>query len=148
MCDQFVHSICGSYGEDSEGFGLRVTRNLCVRNNRIKIEREGAKSGQEQQAQKAVSPSNSRLPAVRTNVVVKVPVLDRGRLTYLLTYLLTPWCTVLLEQLTGLQLVKKFPNFTEPEGLLLHSQASATCLYPGPAQSSPYIHIPPPADPS
>ena len=28
---------------------------------------------------------------------------------YLLTYLLTPWCRVLLEKLTGLQLVKKFP---------------------------------------
>ena len=26
-------------------------------------------------------------------------------------FLLTPWCTVLLEQLTGLQLVKKFPAF-------------------------------------
>ena len=32
-------------------------------------------------------------------------------LTYLLTYLLTPWCRVLPEQLTGLQLVKKFPVF-------------------------------------
>ena len=32
-------------------------------------------------------------------------------LTYLLTYLLTPWCRVLLEKLTGLQLVKKFPAF-------------------------------------
>ena len=30
-------------------------------------------------------------------------------LTY--TYLLTPWCRVLLEKLTGLQLVKKFPAF-------------------------------------
>ena len=27
------------------------------------------------------------------------------------TYLLAPWCRVLLEQLTGLQLVKKFPPF-------------------------------------
>jgi len=27
------------------------------------------------------------------------------------TYLLTPWCRVLPEQLTGLQLVKKFPAF-------------------------------------
>jgi len=27
------------------------------------------------------------------------------------TYLLTPWCRVLLEKLTGLQLVKKFPSF-------------------------------------
>ena len=31
--------------------------------------------------------------------------------TTLLTYLLTPWCRVLLEKLTGLQLVKKFPAF-------------------------------------
>ena len=30
---------------------------------------------------------------------------------YLLIYLLTPWCRVLLEKLTGLQLVKKFPAF-------------------------------------
>ena len=29
----------------------------------------------------------------------------------LLPYLLTPWCRVLLEKLTGLQLVKKFPAF-------------------------------------
>ena len=35
-------------------------------------------------------------------------------------------------------------HFTEPEGSLPHSQASTTCLYPGPAQSSPYTHIPPP----
>jgi hypothetical protein len=34
-------------------------------------------------------------------------------LTYLFTYLLTPWSIVLLETLTGLQLVKKFPTFCE-----------------------------------
>ena len=28
-----------------------------------------------------------------------------------ITYLLTPWCRVLLEKLTGVQLVKKFPAF-------------------------------------
>ena len=33
------------------------------------------------------------------------------RTQYLLTYLLTPWSTVLLENLTGFQLVKKFPAF-------------------------------------
>ena len=33
------------------------------------------------------------------------------RYTYLLTYSLTPWCRVLPEQLTGLQLLKKFPAF-------------------------------------
>jgi len=31
--------------------------------------------------------------------------------THLLTYLLTQWCRVLLEKLTGLQVVKKFPAF-------------------------------------
>jgi len=36
----------------------------------------------------------------------------------------------------------------EPEGSLPHSQASATCPYPGPAQSSSYTHIPPTGDPS
>ena len=63
-------------------------------------------------------------------------------------YLLTPWCRVLLEKLTGLQLVKKFPHFIEPEGTLPHSQVSAACPYPGPAQSGPYTHIPSPGDPS
>ena len=29
----------------------------------------------------------------------------------ILTYLLTPWCRVLLEKLIGLQLIKKFPTF-------------------------------------
>jgi len=82
VCDQLVHVICGSYSDDNEGFGLKVTCNLCVRKNRINIEREGAKSGQEQQTQKMVSLSNSRLPAVDigTNVLVRVPDLDRGRL--------------------------------------------------------------------
>ena len=35
----------------------------------------------------------------------------RNLFTYLLTYLLTPWCRVLLEKLTGLQLLKKFRAF-------------------------------------
>ena len=34
-----------------------------------------------------------------------------NRSIQLLTYLLTPWCRVLLEKLTGLQLVNKFPAF-------------------------------------
>ena len=38
--------------------------------------------------------------------------------------------------------------FMETEGSLPHSQASAICPCPGPAQSSPHTHIPPPGDPS
>ena len=36
---------------------------------------------------------------------------NHGIPVHLLTYLLTPWCRVLLEKLTGLQLVKKLPAF-------------------------------------
>ena len=43
VCDQFVHAICESCSEDSERFGLKVACNLCIRKNRINIEREGAK---------------------------------------------------------------------------------------------------------
>jgi hypothetical protein len=40
--------------------------------------------------------------------------------------LLTPWSRVLIEKLTGLQLVKKFP--ASPEGSLPHLQVPVTCL--------------------
>jgi len=36
----------------------------------------------------------------------------------------------------------------EPEGSLLLSQVLATCPYPEPALSSPYLHIPLAEDPS
>ena len=82
VCDQFVRAVCGSYSEDSEGFRQIVTYNICVRKNQIYIDRGAAKSGQEQQAQKMVSLSNSRLPAVNTgtNVVIRVPDIYRGHL--------------------------------------------------------------------
>jgi len=41
------------------------------------------------------------------------------------------------------QLVKKFPHFMEPEGLLPHSQVPATCCYPEPARSSPSLYCVP-----
>jgi hypothetical protein len=39
-----------------------------------------------------------------------------------------------------LQLVKKFSAFMEPESSLPQSQVPATCPYPEPARSSPYLH--------
>ena len=59
--------------------------------------------------------------------------------------ILTPWSRV-LEKLTGLQLVKKFPHFMEPEVSLPHSQVPTICSYPEPARSGPYPHIPLPED--
>ena len=68
-----------------------------------------------------------------------------AKLKYLrttLTYLLPPWCRVLLEQLTGLQLVKKFPTFHGTQSFittltnLRHSSLSwaspvqSTCPHP------------------
>ena len=43
---------------------------------------------------------------------------------------------------------KTVKHFMEPEGSLPHSQATATCTCPGPAQSSPHTHIPPHGDQS
>ena len=58
------------------------------------------------------------------------------------SYLLTPWCRVLLEQLTGLQLVKKFPAFhgtrrfitalTSVHHLSLPWASSIQSIYPHP----------------
>ena len=66
----------------------------------------------------------------------------------LLTYLLTPRNTFLLEKLTSSQLVKNLPHFMEPEGSWPYSNVPATCTYPEPPRSSPYPQIPLPEDPS
>jgi len=42
---------------------------------------------------------------------ITIRVSSRNKIIYERTYFLTPWCRVLLENLTGLQLVKKFPAF-------------------------------------
>ena len=67
---------------------------------------------------------------------------DTSMCTFIATYLLTACSRVLLEKLTGLQVVKKFPAFMEPEGSLPQSQVLSTFLYPEPAQSSLCPHIP------
>ena len=46
-------------------------------------------------------------PNLRHNSAVTLVVVT----WHIFTYLLTPWCSVLLEKLSGLQLVKKFPAF-------------------------------------
>ena len=61
---------------------------------------------------------------------------------YMYAYLLTPWCRVLLEKLTGLQLVKKFPAFhgtrrfitalTSPRHLSLSWASPFQSIYPHP----------------
>ena len=48
---------------------------------------------------------------VKWHILRKTAIFIRLILASILTYLLTPWCRVLLEKLTGLQLVKKFPAF-------------------------------------
>jgi hypothetical protein len=44
------------------------------------------------------------------------------------TYLLTPWCTVLLEKLTGLQLVQKFPEFYGTRRFNTMFTSAAKCI--------------------
>ena len=59
----------------------------------------------------------------------------------LLTYLLTPWCRVLLEKLNGLQLVKKFPAFYGTRRFItaLTSVRLLSLSYASPIQST-YPH--------
>ena len=62
----------------------------------------------------------------------------------LLYYLLTPWCRVLLEKLTGSQLVKKFPAFHGTRRFItaLTSVRHLSLFWASPT------HIPHPGDPS
>ena len=55
---------------------------------------------------------------------------SRGRVSMLVgsTYLLTPWCRVLLEQLTGLQLVKKFRKIAFINLTRKNTQLSGGCF--------------------
>jgi len=65
-----------------------------------------------------VTPTNAQLYYLLTPYLLTyllnyllTPYLLTYVLTYLLTYLLTPWSRILLKELTGFQLVKKFPVF-------------------------------------
>jgi hypothetical protein len=70
---------------------------------------------------------------------------DNFTFTYLLTYLLTPWCSTLFEKLIVTKPLKKYPAFfMEPEGSLPFSQKPATGPNPEPAESSsPYRSLSP-----
>ena len=70
----------------------------------------------------------------------------RYRCTIEVAYSLTPWCRVLLQKLTGLQLVKKFPTFhgtrrfitalTSVRHLSLSWASSIQSIYPHPTSWS------------
>jgi len=66
---------------------------------------------------------------------------------YLLTYLLHRAESFLRSQLI-LQLLKKFPEFLEPESSSPYSQVPPTSPYPEPTQSSPHNPLPLTEDPS
>ena len=53
---------------------------------------------------------NDKIHKIRWNVTFCISY-QRSNNNNNNTYLLTPWCRVLLEKITGLQLVKKFPGF-------------------------------------
>ena len=66
----------------------------------------------------------------------------------ILTYLLTPWYWVILEKLTGLQLVKKFPSFRGTRRFITALTSVRHLSLSWASQSSPYTQKPPPGDPS
>jgi hypothetical protein len=58
-------------------------------------------------------------------------------LTYLLTYLLTPWSRVLPEKLKRPKLLKKFPAFYRTRRFITAFTRARSCPYPEPDWSSP-----------
>jgi hypothetical protein len=64
------------------------------------------------------------------------------------SYSLTPYSRVLLQKLTGSQLVKKFPAFYGARKFITAFTIAGQLPYPEPALSSPFPHIPIPEDPS
>jgi hypothetical protein len=59
-------------------------------------------------------------------------------LVLFITYLLTPWSKVLLEKLTVLKLVNKFPAFYGTRRFITAFTSAATCPYPESPQSKQY----------
>lgn len=80
-CNKYVHVICGESSENDEGFGANVICKICLRKKNIDTQRECAKIGQEKQAKKMIAASNSKFSDVDigTNVAIRVPDVDRGR---------------------------------------------------------------------
>ena len=76
---------------------------------------------------------------------------DTKNVPRVLAYLLTPWCRVLLEKLTGLQLVKKFPAFhgtrrfitalTNVRQLSLSQASPIQSIYPHPTSNFISLYI-------
>ena len=82
--------------------------------------------------------------ALRDNQFQKGDRVHNAASTFRLTYLRTPWCRVLLEKLTGLQLVKKFPAFHGTRGFItaLTSVSHLSLSWASPIQSISLIPSP------
>ena len=73
---------------------------------------------------------------INGRIFEKKKIID-PKMCVLITYLLTPWCRVLLEKLTGLQLVKKFLAFHGTRRFItaLTSVRHLSLSWAGPIQS-------------
>jgi hypothetical protein len=73
---------------------------------------------------------------------VKYSLKFGGSLQYLsITVNNTPWSRVIIEKLTGSQLVEKFPAFYGTRRFITAFTEPATCPYPEAGNSSPYPHM-------
>ena len=86
------------------------------------------------------------VPAMAQSATVMVVL--RAKHVASTLYSLTAWCRVLLEQLTGLQLVKKFPAFHGTRRFITALTSVRHLSLSWASQIESITHIPPPADPS
>jgi hypothetical protein len=106
-------------------FRERNTRYLTVN---MKADWDYKKNGNRKKGNKEVVAACVFASMEEMHCVLKVTV----------TYLVTPWSRVLLEKLTGLQLLKKFPVFYRTQRFFAALTKPATGPYPEPDQSSPW----------
>ena len=84
------------------------------------------------------------LQSVCLSNILKYPVFtgrQQPAKRHQLTNWLTPCSKVLPQKITGPQ-SRNSPNFLDPDGLLLHSQQSANCSYPGLGKFNLFLPIP------
>jgi len=78
-----------------------------------------------------------RVLLLSRTIAISVKHLVKHTLTYLFTYLITPRNRVLLENLTGSQLVKKFPAFYGTRRFITAVTSARHLSYPEPARTNP-----------
>ena len=79
-CGGTVHAICGK-GDDEEGYGSKLTCNLCIKNEEFQQLKESIRQNTQKQAAKMIEQTQKKCPPVNVgdNVMIPIPLPDRPK---------------------------------------------------------------------